>query len=485
MAPITRRRFVAYTAGFAALRAHTLKALADTRRGSEAPAPDAAHLDAAAVRKLASQTAGRVITPDSPDYELSRLVFNRAFDKHPALIVRCANAEDIARALEFAQDQHLRVAVRAGGHNRAALSTCDGGVVIDLSAMNRVDVDAGARVARAQGGALTVHFDAATQRFGLAAPLAGCPTVGIAGLTLGGGMGLLMAIYGAACDNLISAQLVTADGGFVEANKNSNPDLFWAIRGGGGNFGVATALEFRLHPVSSVLAGKLIYPPGRTPELVQAFVKCVATLPDEMRVLATLVQSERGPRFQMSVCHVGDAREGNKLLGPMRALEPQEDSVRVTSYLETQATLFAAAPIAHFQTTLFLPDLSAAATEALTAAASNAPPNARVFIAPINGAVTRVKVTDTAFPLRQRGFELDIMGAWAAAADSVRAVRWVDRLRDNLKPLARGLYVNQLGETSEELVRSAYGANYARLAAIKKKYDPRNVLRSNQNILPG
>jgi len=300
MVSITRRRFIAYSAGFAGLP-HPLRALADRGEGFEPPAPDAA-----AVRKLASRTAGRVITPDSPDYELSRLVFNRAFDKHPALIVRCANADDIARALVFAQDQDLPAAVRGGGHSRAGLSTCDGGVLIDLSAMNRVDVDAGGRNARAQGGALTIHVDTATQRFGLATTLAGCPTVGIAGLTLGGGMGLLMAKYGAACDNLISAQLVTAD----------------------------------------------------------------------------------------------------------------------------------------------------------------------------------ARLTDTAFPLRQRGFELDIMGAWAAATDRARAVRWVETLRDNLKPLARGLYVNQLGETSEDLVRTAYGANYARLAAIKKKYDPHNILRSNQNIVP-
>jgi hypothetical protein len=478
MVPITRRRFIAYSAGLAALP-HPLRALADSGEGFEPPAPDAA-----AVRKLASRTAGRVITPDSPDYELSRLVFNRAFDKHPALIVRCANADDIARALVFAQDQDLPVAVRGGGHNRAGLSTCDGGVLIDLSAMNRVDVDAGGRIARAQGGALTIHVDTATQRFGLATTLAGCPTVGIAGLTLGGGMGLLMAKYGAACDNLISAQLVTADGRFVEADRNSNPDLFWAIRGGGGNFGVATALAYRLHPVANVVSGKLAYPAGQAQQLIEAFVKFVMTAPEEMRALASLISSERGPRFQISLCHLGDPHEADELLGPMRALKPEEDSVRATSYLVTQTTLFAAAPIAHFQTTLFLPELSAATIETLKAAASDAPPGTRVFIAPIDGAVTRVRLTDTAFPLRQRGFELDIMGAWAAATDRARAVRWVETLRDNLKPLARGVYVNQLGETSEDLVRAAYAANYARLAAIKKKYDPHNVLRSNQNILP-
>ena len=211
----------------------------------------------------------------------ARLIFNRAFDRRPALIVRCAGARDVARALEFAQNQNLPLAVRGGGHNRAGFSVCDGGVVIDLSGMNRVEVDAGKRVARAEAGALVRDLDQATQRFGLATTSGGCPTVGIAGLTLGGGEGLLMSKYGAACDNLISAQLVTVDGRQVEASENSNPDLFWAIRGGGGNFGVATALEYRLHPVTDVLTGTLTYPAGRIPELLQAFVKFVATAPDE------------------------------------------------------------------------------------------------------------------------------------------------------------------------------------------------------------
>jgi addiction module HigA family antidote len=318
---------------------------------------------------MASKVAGRVIARDSPDYELSRLVFNRAFDKRPALIVRCANTDDVARTLEFAQGQTVPIAVRVGGHNRAGLSVCDGGVVIDLSVMNQVTVDADKRVARAQGGALTVHFDNATQRFGLATTLAGCPTVGVSGLTLGGGLGLLLSMYGAACDNLISAQLVTADGRLVEASNNSNPDLFWAIRGGGGNFGVATALDFRLHPVGNVLSGRLIYPPGRVPELLEAFARHVASEPNEMRVSAYLAPPERGPRFRMSVCHLGDPHEGNELLSPMRALEPQEDTIRVRSYLETQATLFPAAPIAHFQTALVLPELGKTAIQTLVAAA--------------------------------------------------------------------------------------------------------------------
>jgi FAD/FMN-containing dehydrogenase len=485
MALTTRRRFVQQTAFVAAaLCGHPIKALAGARRMFEAGEQNSPPLDAAAIRKLVSQIGGHVITPESPDYESARLLFNRAFDRRPALIVRCAGGPDVARALEFAQNQNLPLAVRGGGHNRAGFSVCDGGVVIDLSAMNRVEVDAGKRVARAEAGALVRDLDRATQQFGLATTSGGCPTVGIAGLTLGGGEGLLMSKYGAACDNLISAQLVTVDGRQVEASQNSNPDLFWAIRGGGGNFGVATALEYRLHPVTDVLAGTLTYPPGRIPELLQAFVKFVAAAPDEMNVIGGVLPSEQGTRFQVLVCHCGDPRQGSELLGPLRALKPQEDNVRVMSYLEAQAGGFLRAPVAHFQTDLFLPELTRAAIATITTATNDAPPNTKVFIVPLYGAIARVAASDMAFPLRQPGYELDIVGTWAAPAEKATAVQWVKSLRDNLKPFAHGVYVNQLGDTSEELVRAAYGPNYARLVEIKKKYDPRNVLRLNQNIKP-
>jgi FAD binding domain-containing protein/berberine-like enzyme len=361
---------------------------------------------------------------------------------------------------------------------------CDGGVVIDLSGMNRVEVDADKRVARAEAGALVRDLDHATQRFGLATTSGGCPTVGIAGLTLGGGEGQLMAKYGAACDNLISAQIVTVDARQVEASENSNPDLFWAIRGGGGNFGVATALEYRLHPVTDVLAGTLIYPPGQIPELLRAFAKLVSTAPDELSVLCGVLPSTEGPRFQLTFFFCGPPRQGDELLRPMRALKPLEDNVRVKSYLEAQEAGFLRAPVAHFQTDLFLPELSPPAIAAITKAANDAPPYTRAFIVPLYGAVSRVGISDTAFSLRQPGFEVDITGLWGGPAERVTAVQWVKSLRNDLQPFARGVYVNQLGETSDALVRAAYGPNYARLVELKKKYDPKNVLRLNQNIRP-
>jgi hypothetical protein len=419
-----------------------------------------------------------------PDYESSRLVFNRAFDRHPALIVRCAGASDVARALGFAQTYNLPLAVRGGGHNRAGFSTCDGGVVIDLSAMNQVEVDADKRVARAEAGALVRNMDQATQQFGLATTMGGCPTVGIAGLTLGGGEGFLQAKYGTASDNLISAQMVTVDGKQVEASEQSNRDLFWAIRGGGGNFGVITALEYRLHPVNEVLAGNLTYSAGRIPELLEAFVKFTERAPDDVFFGGAVLPSHQGPGFLMMMLYFGEPGHGNGLFKTWQALKPLQDTVKVTSYLEAQETINPYAPVAHFQTDLILPELSRAAIATIATAANDAPPNARVFIFPFFGAITRVGVSDTAYPLRQPGYELDIMGSWNALSEKARAMQWVNELRDKLRPLARGAYVNQLGETSEELVKLAYGPNHTRLVEIKKKYDPRNVLRLNQNINP-
>jgi FAD/FMN-containing dehydrogenase len=451
---------------------------------AETAGQNAAPVDAKTMRKFASAITGSVITPAAPEYESARQVFNRAFDRRPALIVRCAGASDVARALEFAQSHNLPLAVRGGGHSRAGFGVCDGGVVIDLSRMNQVKIDVSKRVARAEAGSLVRDMDQATQRFGFATTMGGCPTVGIAGLTLGGGEGLLMSKYGAACDNLISAQLLTVDGRQVEASQTSNPDLFWAIRGGGGNFGVATALEYQLHSVTDVLAGTLTYPPGRVPELLHAFVKFVAAAPDEMNVVGEVLPSEEGPRFHMFCCYCGDPHLGTELLKPLRALKPQQDNIRVASYLETQATINPYSPAAHFQTDLFLPQLTAAAIATITAAANDAPPNTRVFIVALSGAVTRVGASETAFSLRQPGFELDIMGRWLDPAGKTSAVQWVKDLRDKLQPFAHGVYGNQLGETSEDLVRAAYGSNYARLVEIKKKYDPKNVLRINQNIQP-
>jgi FAD/FMN-containing dehydrogenase len=484
MALITRRRFAWQTAFAVAVYGCPLRALG-SRGVSDADKQNGAPLDAEAIRKLASHIEGHVITPETSEYDAARSIFNRAFDRHPAVIVRCAGPSDVARTLEFAQTKDLPLAVRAGGHSRLGFGMCDGGVVIDLSAVKRVEVDNGKRVARAEAGALVRDLDTATQRFGLATTSGGCPTVGIAGLTLGGGEGRLMEKYGAACDNLLSAQLVTVDGRQVEVSPKSKPDLFWAIRGGGGNFGVVTALEYQLHPVDKVLSGALTYPAGRIPELLQGYVRFLRGAPDEMDAIAQLLPSEQGRRLKIDLCYCGDPRMGDDLIRPLRALKPQHDSVKVMSYLEAQAAGgFLLTPVAHFQTDLFLRELSGAALTAITTAINNAPATCKLIIVGLRGAISRVSPTATAFPLREPGYEIDIAGVWNAPAEKAEVLQWVQATRDSLQPYAHGVYVNQLGDTSDQLVRAAYGPNYDRLVEIKKKYDPNNVLRLNQNIKP-
>jgi len=473
MALITRRRFARQTAFAAALYGCPLRALGAEQQNGAA-------LNAEPIRKLASHIVGHVIMPEASEYDAVRSIFNRAFDRRPAVIVRCAGPSDVAHTLEFALTKHLPLAVRAGGHSRLGFGMCDGGVVVDLSAMKRVEVDPGKRVARAEAGALVGDLDTATQRFGLATTSGGCPTVGIAGLTLGGGEGRLME-----SDNLRSAQVVTVDGRQLEASTKSNPDLFRAIRGGGGNFGVVTALEYQLHPVDQVLSGALTYPVGSIPELLQAFIRFLAGAPDEMDAVAQLLPSEQGRRLKIDVCYCGDPRMGGDLLRPLRALKPQDDGVRIMRYVEAQAAGgFLAAPVAHFQTNLLLRELSGAAIAAITTVVNNAPATCKVIIVPLRGAVTRVSPTDTAFALREPGYEIDIAGVWNSPAEKAGVVRWVQATRDKLQPFAHGVYVNQLGDTSDRLVRWCYGPNYARLVAIKKRYDPNNVLRLNQNIKP-
>lgn len=485
MALTSRRQFLQQAALVAAFNACPLRALDGARVLFNADEQNGASLDPEAIRKLASQTSGHVITPEASEYDGARSVFNLAFNRYPAVIVRCAGASDVARTLEFAHTNHLPLAVRAGGHSRLGFGMCDGGVVIDLSGMRGVEVDTGKRVARAEAGALVRDLDTATQRSGLATTSGGCPTVGIAGFTLGGGEGRLMEKYGAACDNLLSAQVVTVDGRQVEASPKSNPDLFWAIRGGGGNFGVVTALEYQLHPVDQVLSGALTYPAGHIPELLQGFVKFLGGAPDEMDAFAQLLPSEHGRRLKIDLCYCGDPRMGNDLVSPLRALKPQADSIKVMSYLEAQAAGgFLSTPVAHFQTDLFLRELSGAALTAITTAINNAPANCKLIFVPLRGAVSRVSATATAFALREPGYEIDIAGVWSAPAEKAGVVQWVQAARDALQPFAHGVYVNQLGDTSDQLVRTAYGQNYDRLVEIKKKYDPSNVLRLNQNIKP-
>jgi hypothetical protein len=293
--------------------------------------------------------------------------------------------------------------------------------------------------------------------------------------------------YGNACDNLLSARVLTVDGRQLEASQEANPDLWWAIRGGGGNFGVVAALEYRLHPVSDVLAGALMYPAGRVSELLEAYVAFTEKAPDEMAILGQVLPSEQGPRLLILVTYCGQTRFGNDLLKPLRSpLKPQADAVKIVSYLESQGMGFSSAskPDAYFVTSLFLPNLSGAAIALINTAIRDAPQRFRVMIVSFHGAVTRIKSNETAFALRERGFEVEISTYWNSPGDKENAVQWANVLRDSLQPFSHGLYVNSLSDTNSELVRAGYGPNYARLVEVKKKYDPTNLLWLNPNIKP-
>jgi hypothetical protein len=444
-------------------------------------------IDAGAIRKLASKISGHVITPDASDYESARQVNNHAYDRHPAVIVRCANPDDVARALDFGRHQRLPLAVRCGGHSSAGFGACDGGVIIDLAGMRRVEVDVQKRIVHAEAGCLVADVDQATQRFGLATVMGGCPTVGIGGLTLGGGIGTLMPKYGAACDNIQSAEIVTVNSRQLEASQHLNSDLFWAIRGGGGNFGVATSFQYKLYPVTEVLAGALEYPAGGISELLRIYQKFTATAPDEIMLVAMIVSSKHGPRLRILFRYCGASSVGNQLLKSLREpIKPEQEAVQVMSYLEAQATEFPQPPrpLPYFETSLFLPELNETAIAAITTAIQDAPQKMRVMMWHMHGAVTRVPIGDMAFPLRESGHALQLRGDWDTPAEEASARQWTKALRAVLDPFSRGMYVNHLSEPSDIYIRAAYGPNYWRLAEVKKKYDPTNVLVLNPNIKP-
>lgn len=477
MALITRRQFVQQTAISAgALYSFPFQ-----------PGKGKASVDPAAIRKLASQVGGRVITPDATDYESIRRVNNHAYDRHPAVIVRCASGTDVARALDFGRGQNLPVAVRCGGHSSAGFGACDGGVVIDLSGMRHVSVDAQKRVVRAEAGCLVADVDRATQQFGLATIMGGCPSVGIGGFTLGGGIGTLMPKYGAACDNLQSAEVVTVDSHQLETNSSSNADLFWAIRGGGGNFGIATSFEYQLHPVTELLAGSLEYSAGRISELLKTYQKFTATAPDEIMLVSMIVPSKAGPKFLVRFRYCGEPSAGNQLLRSLREpIKPEQDTVKVMSYLEAQTTEFPQPPkpLPYLETSLFLPELNDAAIAAITTATQDAPEKFRVMMWHLHGKVASIPLSDTAFPLRESGHAVQLRGDWETPAEETAARQWTSALRAQLTNFSHSMYVNHLSEPSNSLIRAAYGSNYERLATIKKKYDPTNVLKLNPNVKP-
>jgi FAD/FMN-containing dehydrogenase len=444
----------------------------------------------AAIARFRANLQGNLIQPGNPRYEEARKVFNGMIDKRPTLIVRCAGVADVIAAVELAREAKMLVAVRGGGHGVTGNAVCDDGLVIDLSPMKRVRVDPGNRTARAEGGTTWGEFDHHTQAFGLATTGGIVPSTGIAGLTLGGGIGYLNRKYGLACDNLLSAEVVTADGRLLRASTEENADLFWGLRGGGGNFGVVTFLEYQIHAVGPVLAGEVVYPLNQAKRVLRFYRDWSAAAPDEVRADATLLSGPEGPALDVILCYCGSIEEGEKALRPMRSCgSPLADSVAPVPYATVQNLLteiFQPSRL-HYWKAGFVQALSDGAIEALVDFfAANVPGFfAAIAIEHLGGAVSRVGPQDTAFVHRDAQHSLLVLRMWQDPAESGKNIDWARRCYRTAEPfLKTGAYVNYLGDEGEARVKAAYGVNYERLTAIKNKYDPTNFFRLNQNIPP-
>jgi FAD/FMN-containing dehydrogenase len=440
---------------------------------------------------LRSAMTGRLLSAQDSGYEDARRIFNVAIESRPALIARCRTVADVVRVVRFAREHDLLVSIRAGGHNVAGKALCDGGVTIDLTEMNHVEVNPQARTAVAEGGATWGDFDAATQAFGLATTGGIFPTTGIAGLTLGGGLGYLNRKYGLTCDNLLSAELVTANGERVRASAAENEELFWALRGGGGNFGVVTSFEFRLHPVGPVIGGLIAFPLDEAKSVMRSYREWVADAPDEFRVDPTLLSLPDGPVLALPLCYCGETAQGEALLQPLRRFGTViRDTLAAVPYatVQNQLTEVLTPGMHHFWKAGFLTELDDSAIEAIVDdfSAEVPPPIAIVTFEHLGGAVSRVDEQETAFCHRNAQHAFLVARAWRDSAETESGMAWGRHTYAVAKPfLQGGVYVNYLGgDEGDDRLRAAYGPNYDRLVAMKTKYDPTNFFRINQNIPP-
>ncbi|MFY0990590.1 FAD-binding oxidoreductase [Halomonas sp. C05BenzN] len=443
------------------------------------------------MRQFQERLRGPLILPAQAGYDEARRVFNGLIDRRPAMIVRCAGVADVMASVIFAREADLPIAVRGGGHSVVGSAVCDDGLVLDLSSMRSVWVDPRQRLARAEGGATWGDFDHETQAFGLATTGGIVPSTGIAGLTLGGGIGYLNRKHGLACDNLVSADVVTAEGRRVTASADEHPDLFWGLRGGGGNFGVVTSFEYRLHPVGPVLGGEIVYPLERAGEVLRFYRDWSSDAPEEVRADATLVSGPKGPVLNIKVCCCGSLEEGEAALRPLRTFgAPVLDSVAPVPYAWVQNLLTEVFQPGrrHYWKAGFLHAFSDDAIDALLEffSADTPAPFAAIAIEYLGGAISRVDARDTAFAHRQAQHSVLVLRMWDDPAESAANIDWGRRCFHTVAPfLEEGAYVNYLGNEGQARVRTAYGVNYPRLAALKHAFDPDNVFRFNQNIEPG
>jgi FAD/FMN-containing dehydrogenase len=420
-------------------------------------------------------------------YEQQRKVYAAKVDAHPLLIVRADSAQDIRITLDFVGANHLPLAVRCGGHSYAGYSTCEGGVVLDMSGFRNIAVAADKSGARVGGGTLCGAVEIATAKAGVATVLGECPSVGVGGFLLGGGVGPLMSGYGLGCDNVLSADVILANGRLVKASAHENSDLYWAIRGGGGNFGIVTEFEVTLHPVSKVLAGFLTLQAADAHTILRTFREFVVSAPDGLTLIALLSAGPgQKPQMEVEACFVGEQARGEEALAPLRNHPAVvHDTVRLMPYLELEQMVPAEIP-PDFEEHCsgFFAEFDDRRVEVLANAFSRAPVAVEGFLIHLHGAVTRVSADATAFPLRRNGIACDMAAHWKPTGGRRAAEKWTEDLRAALPVDEDGDYVNVLDRVGEQSVVHAYGANYARLQHLKARYDPNNLFSLNQNIRP-
>ena len=447
-----------------------------------------------AVAALASTFCGQLLQPADAGYEEARKVHNGLVDKRPVAIARCRGVADVVDAVRLARQLNLEVAVRGGGHNVAGRATVDNGLMIDLSPMKGIRVDPNARIAHAQGGVTWAELNRETQLHGLAVTGGVVSSTGIAGLTLGGGLGWLMGKHGLALDNLRSVELVTAEGNVLQVSESEHADLFWAVRGGGGNFGVVTSFEYRLHPVGPMITGGLVaHPFERARDVLRYFRDFTASLPDEFTVFAGLIHAPDGSGTKLAAmvaCHSGPLAEGDEAVRPLKQFGPPAmDAIGPMPYCQLNSMLDAAYPkgALNYWKSSFLARLSDEAIDMMIERFARCPtPMGQMLLEHFHGAAIRVKPTDTAFPHRADGYNLLVLGEWIDPAHTAPCIAWARETYTAMEPfMGAGRYVNYLADDETgDPAAAAYGSNFRRLQEVKTKYDPGNFFHFNQNVRP-
>jgi FAD/FMN-containing dehydrogenase len=457
-------------------------------------------LDGSKMDEFKGHFRGDVLLPGDPDYDEVRQIWNAMIDRRPAVIARCTSSADVVQAVRFARQNDLLVAIRGGGHNIAGNAVCDDGFMIDLSLMKNVQVDPNARRATVEPGCILADFDAVAQAHGLATPLGINSTTGVAGLTLGGGFGWLSRKYGMTVDNLLSVDVVTAEDNQVRASATENADLFWGLRGGGGNFGIVTSFEFQLHPVGpNVLSGLIAFPFDQAKSVITQFARFTETMPDELNVwmvtrkappLPFLPADVHGKEIVvLALCYTGDPGEGQKLIEPLRRFGAAHgEHVGVQPYVAWQQAfdpLLARGARNYWKSHNFT-RLSDGAIDAIVEYAGKLPsPHCEIFVGTVGGQTARVAPDAMAYSSRDANYVMNVHGRWESAAEDERCIGWAREFFAKSQPFASGgAYINFLTEDEAGRVAFAYGPMYKRLVELKKKYDPTNFFRMNQNIKP-